>query len=87
MAENPMSTLTPTMTPLTVPPGAATTAAPTVIADDLHIVYKIQGTGSGKGSATSALTRIVSRKPRPGTREVHAVRGSPSSRTRVRPSA
>lgn len=78
VAENPVDTLTPTMTPITVPAapaGPTAPAAPTVIADDLHIVYKIQGTGSGKGSATSALNRIVSRKPRPGTREVHAVRG------------
>lgn len=85
MAENPVNTLnptptdtlTPTMTPFTVPqaPAPVVLGAPTVIADDLHIVYKIQGTGSGKGSATSALNRIVSRKPRPGTREVHAVRG------------
>ncbi|MCX4550746.1 ABC transporter ATP-binding protein [Streptomyces sp. NBC_01387] len=48
---------------------------PTVVADDVHIVYKIYGTGAGKGSATSALNRIVSRKPRPGVREVHAVKG------------
>ncbi|MEV6791851.1 ABC transporter ATP-binding protein [Streptomyces sp. NPDC051320] len=49
--------------------------APTVIVDDVHIVYKVYGSGAGKGTATSALNRIVSRKPRPGVREVHAVKG------------
>ncbi|MFI8101752.1 ABC transporter ATP-binding protein [Streptomyces sp. NPDC086023] len=48
---------------------------PTVIADDLHVVYKVQGAGGGRGSATSALSRIFSRRERPGVREVHAVRG------------
>ncbi|MFI6766990.1 ABC transporter ATP-binding protein, partial [Streptomyces sp. NPDC050355] len=36
-------------------PGAG---VPTVIADDLHIVYRVYGTGAGKGSATAALNRI-----------------------------
>ncbi|MEV8566556.1 ABC transporter ATP-binding protein [Streptomyces sp. NPDC051322] len=49
--------------------------APTVIVDDVHVVYKVYGSGAGKGTATSALNRIVSRKPRPGVREVHAVKG------------
>ncbi|WP_443058595.1 ABC transporter ATP-binding protein [Streptomyces sp. NBC_00442] len=50
--------------------------APTVIADDVHIVYKVNGAGSkGRGSATAALNRIVSRKESPGMREVHAVKG------------
>ncbi|WP_327359266.1 ABC transporter ATP-binding protein [Streptomyces sp. NBC_01304] len=48
---------------------------PTVIAENVDIVYRIIGTGSGRGSATSALTRIISRKERPGIREVHAVKG------------
>ncbi|MCB5169419.1 ABC transporter ATP-binding protein [Streptomyces bambusae] len=48
---------------------------PTVIADDVHVVYKVQGAGGGRGSATSALSRIFSRKTVPGVREVHAVRG------------
>ncbi|MEU8683706.1 ABC transporter ATP-binding protein, partial [Streptomyces sp. NPDC048611] len=30
---------------------------PTVIADDLHIVYRVYGAGAGKGSATAALNR------------------------------
>ena len=48
---------------------------PTVIVDDVHIVYKIYGAGAGRGSATSALSRIVRRKASPAISEVHAVRG------------
>ncbi|MFJ5549681.1 ABC transporter ATP-binding protein [Streptomyces sp. NPDC093225] len=53
----------------------ADTRVPTVIADDVHVVYKVQGAGGGRGSATSALSRIVTRRERPGVREVHAVKG------------
>nr|WP_246102713.1 ABC transporter ATP-binding protein [Streptomyces piniterrae] len=48
---------------------------PTVIADNVHIVYKVHGAGSGRGSAVSALSRIVRRTTSAGTREVHAVKG------------
>ena len=34
---------------------------PTVIADDVHIVYRVNGAGGGKGSATAALSRIIGR--------------------------
>lgn len=51
------------------------TATPTVIVEDLHVVYRVQGAGAGKGSATSALSRIFTRKLSPAVREVHAVRG------------
>ncbi len=57
----------------------STTAAgeriPTVVADDVHIVYRVNGGPRGKGSATAALSRMVRRKNAPGMREVHAVRG------------
>ncbi|OQR59117.1 teichoic acid ABC transporter ATP-binding protein [Streptomyces maremycinicus] len=51
--------------------------APTVIADGVDIVYRINGTGSGRGSATAALNRIL--RPRQaqkaaGMRTVHAVK-------------
>ncbi|MFC9299184.1 ABC transporter ATP-binding protein [Streptomyces sp. NPDC057011] len=52
-----------------------TTKSPTVIADEVHVVYKVQGGGTRKGSATAALSRIFSRRPAPGIREVHAVKG------------
>jgi teichoic acid transport system ATP-binding protein len=49
---------------------------PTVIAEDLHIVYRVYGGAKGKGSATAALNRIIRRKPGGGSvREVHAVKG------------
>jgi teichoic acid transport system ATP-binding protein len=48
---------------------------PTVIADNVHIVYKVHGAGSGRGSAVSALSRLVRRTASAGTREVHAVKG------------
>lgn len=51
---------------------------PTVIADDVHIVYRVSGGAGGKGSATAALSRILRGKKgqkQRGMREVHAVRG------------
>ncbi|UQA97965.1 ABC transporter ATP-binding protein [Streptomyces halobius] len=45
------------------------------MADNVHIVYKVHGAGGGRGSAVSALRRIVRRTTSAGTREVHAVRG------------
>ncbi|MFE2065360.1 MULTISPECIES: ABC transporter ATP-binding protein [unclassified Streptomyces] len=48
---------------------------PTVIAEDVHIVYRVNGAKTGKGSATSALSRIVRRGDERGIRKVHAVRG------------
>ncbi|WP_081240965.1 ABC transporter ATP-binding protein [Streptomyces viridosporus] len=51
---------------------------PTVIADDLHIVYRVNGARGGRGSATAALSRILARgrdEARRGVRTVHAVRG------------
>jgi teichoic acid transport system ATP-binding protein len=46
-----------------------------VIADDLHIVYRVNGGRKGRGSATAALSRILRRGEERGVREVHAVRG------------
>jgi teichoic acid transport system ATP-binding protein len=48
---------------------------PTVIVDDVHIVYRVHGAGAGRGSAVSALSRLVSRRGNPNVRKVHAVRG------------
>ncbi|MFI0789164.1 ABC transporter ATP-binding protein, partial [Streptomyces lydicus] len=39
------------------PAQTADARIPTVIADDLHIVYRVYGTGAGRGSATAALNR------------------------------
>ncbi|MCX5213884.1 MULTISPECIES: ABC transporter ATP-binding protein [Streptomycetaceae] len=54
---------------------ADTARVPTVIVDDVHIVYKVHGASAGKGSATSALSRLIARKRSPAITEVHAVRG------------
>ncbi|MEU9664402.1 ABC transporter ATP-binding protein [Streptomyces bobili] len=52
------------------------TRVPTVIAEDVHIVYRVHGARTGKGSATAALSRIVKRsREERGVRKVHAVRG------------
>ena len=53
------------------------TRIPTVVAAGVDIVYRINGTGSGRGSATAALNRIMRRKQAEkaaGTRKVHAVK-------------
>lgn len=55
--------------------GGGAARVPTVVVDGLHIVYRVHGAGSGKGSATAALGRIVKRNASPSVREVHAVRG------------
>lgn len=55
---------------------AAAGRTPTVVVDDVHITYEVNGAKTGRGAATAALSRILSRRPRKdGGREVHAVRG------------
>ncbi|MEU7001090.1 ABC transporter ATP-binding protein [Nonomuraea sp. NPDC046570] len=58
-------------------PMDAPTGTPTVIVDDLHIVYRVYGAASDheKGNAVNALTRLVKRQGRPQMKEVHAVKG------------
>ena len=46
-----------------------------VVVDDLHIVYRVYGAGGNKGTAATALMRVLRRQNRPGLREVHAIRG------------
>src|SRR6266700_4406581 len=50
-------------------------ADPMVIVNDLHIVYRVDGAGGDKGTAATALLRMVRRQTRPSVREVHAIRG------------
>ncbi len=50
-------------------------ADPMVIVDDLHIVYKVYGAGGDRGTAATALLRMLGRKTRGSVREVHAIRG------------
>jgi teichoic acid transport system ATP-binding protein len=50
-------------------------SVPTVIADDVHIIYKVTAGSGGKGTAASAFRRLIKRQDRPTIREVHAVKG------------
>ncbi|MEU0969001.1 ABC transporter ATP-binding protein [Streptomyces sp. NPDC005917] len=53
------------------------TRIPTVIADRVDIVYRVNGTGGGRGSAAAALNRMMRRKQTEkaaGVRKVHAVK-------------
>jgi len=50
-------------------------ADPTVVVDDLHIVYRVYGAGGDRGTAATALLRMMRRQHRPSIREVHAIRG------------
>src|ERR1700732_2897713 len=46
-----------------------------VVVDDLHIVYRVYGAGGDRGTAATALLRILGRKSRGSIREVAAIRG------------
>jgi teichoic acid transport system ATP-binding protein len=50
-------------------------AEPIVVVDDLHVVYRVFGAGGDKGTAATALMRVIKRQRRPSVREVHAIRG------------
>ena len=50
-------------------------AEPTVVVDDLHVVYRVYGAGGDKGTAATVLMRVIKRQRRPSVREVHAIRG------------
>jgi teichoic acid transport system ATP-binding protein len=50
-------------------------AEPMVVVDDLHVVYRVFGGGGDRGTAATALLRILGRKTRSSIREVHAIRG------------
>jgi teichoic acid transport system ATP-binding protein len=51
------------------------TRDPIVVVDGLHIVYRVYGGGGDKGSAATALMRVMRRQNRPQMKEIHAVRG------------
>lgn len=49
---------------------------PTVVADNVHLIYRVYGAGTpGSGTPVAALKRMVTRTPAPNIREVHAVKG------------
>jgi teichoic acid transport system ATP-binding protein len=49
--------------------------SPTVVVDDVHVVYRVQGAGGATGGPVAALRRMMSGKSPAGVREVHAVKG------------
>ncbi|WP_017594868.1 ABC transporter ATP-binding protein [Nocardiopsis potens] len=56
--------------------GPGEPGAPTVIVDDLHVVYRVRGAaGRAGGGGPAALLRALTRRKGAGAREVHAVRG------------
>lgn len=64
-------------TPETAPVDTPGELVPTVIVDQVDIVYRVNGTGGGRGSATAALNRIMRREKSEkaaGVRKVHAVK-------------
>jgi teichoic acid transport system ATP-binding protein len=52
-----------------------TMADPTVVVDNLHVVYRVYGAGGNKGTAATSLMRLVRRQRRVSIKEVHAIRG------------
>ena len=50
-------------------------ADPTVVVDNLHVVYRVYGAGGNKGTAATSLMRLLRRQRRVSIREVHAIRG------------
>ncbi|TGN72463.1 ABC transporter ATP-binding protein [Streptomyces bauhiniae] len=65
------------MSPVPTAQGASAEQVPTVVADRVDIVYRVNGTGAGRGSATAALNRILRRgkaEKAAGVRRVHAVK-------------
>ena len=48
---------------------------PMVVVDGLHVVYRVYGSGRDRGTAATALLRLIRRQRRPSIREVHAIRG------------
>jgi teichoic acid transport system ATP-binding protein len=64
--------------PMTNHAGAKAAAAgrvPTVVVDDVHVVYRVYGGGGGASSPVVALRRMLTGTRAPTIREVHAVKG------------
>ncbi|HEY6595285.1 MAG TPA: ABC transporter ATP-binding protein [Asanoa sp.] len=58
-----------------VVPPTARSPIPTVIVDDVHIIYRVHGAGGAATSPVAALRRMVTKSTSPTIREVHAVKG------------
>lgn len=57
-----------------VPAAREVEPVPTVVVDDLHVVYRVARGGSG-GNAAAALLQLAQGRPRRHVSQVHAVRG------------
>jgi teichoic acid transport system ATP-binding protein len=56
--------------------GTADGRIPTVVVDDVHVIYKVYGASTpGTGSPIASLKRMVTGKKSTAVREVHAVKG------------
>jgi teichoic acid transport system ATP-binding protein len=61
--------------PHPAPPGIAN-RIPTIIVDDVHVVYRVHGANPvGANNPAAAVKRIVTGKRPPAIREVHAIKG------------
>jgi teichoic acid transport system ATP-binding protein len=61
--------------PQSPPGGPQPPRVPTVIVDGLHVVYRVYGSGTGRGNATAAFRRLLLRQQAPTVQTVHAVKG------------
>jgi teichoic acid transport system ATP-binding protein len=66
--------------PAPAAPAEAAAAArgriPTIVVDDVHVIYRVYGAGTpGSGSPVAGLRRILTGTRAPRVREVHAIKG------------
>jgi teichoic acid transport system ATP-binding protein len=61
--------------PSSIVPPTARSPIPSVIVDDVHIIYRVHGAGGAATSPVAALKRMVTGTKSPTIREVHAVKG------------
>jgi teichoic acid transport system ATP-binding protein len=54
---------------------AVGTRIPTVVVDDVHVIYRVHGRGGAATSPVAGLRRILTGTKAPTIREVHAVKG------------
>jgi teichoic acid transport system ATP-binding protein len=64
---------------VTTDPEAVTTATgervPTIVVDDIHVIYRVHGATAPGTNSVVALRRILTGKRAPSVREVHAIKG------------
>jgi teichoic acid transport system ATP-binding protein len=58
-----------------IEPSTVHGSVPTVIVDDVHIIYRVYGAGGQATSPVAALKRMVTGTRSPAIREVHAIKG------------